>query len=138
MRPIAIYLLLCLCSHVFADRLVYNYDASGNRTSIYRQIVLRGEPSPDDDSMPRNHNLSLRNVTVYPNPTQGQLRVEITGGETFDGASITIYSASGTIVFYADEIDTVNDMDLTRCSEGIYLMIIRIDGETSSWKIIKI
>lgn len=138
MRSITIPVLLCLCTYAFSDRLVYTYDASGNRTRSHREIVLRGEYSQDNDSLPRRDNLSLRRITIYPNPTEGQLRVEITGGGSFDGASITIYGSSGTIVYYTDEIGSVNDIDLTYSSRGIYLMMIRIDGETSSWKIIKI
>lgn len=137
MRSFAISLLLCLCSsNSFADRIVYSYDASGNRTSS-REIIFRGGNSQDNDSVPRRHDLSLCRITIYPNPTEGQLRVEITGTESFDGASITIYNASGTVVYQDSELDAVNDIDITQCPNGIYLLIIRIDGETSSWKIIK-
>lgn len=139
MRPITIslFLLLCFCAtYVYADRIVYTYDASGNRTSS-REIVFRGQGSEDNDSTPRRDNLSLRHITIYPNPTDGELKVEITGGESFEGSSITIYGASGTVVYYNDEIGTLNNIDLTQYPKGIYLMIIRIDGETSSWKIIK-
>lgn len=130
-------LLLCaFVNTINADRIVYNYDASGNRTSS-REIIFRGGNSQDNDSVPRRHDLSLCRITIYPNPTEGQLRVEITGSVSFDGASITIYNASGSVIYNDSELDTVNDIDLTLCPNGIYLLIIRIDGETSSWKIIK-
>ncbi len=130
-------LLLCaFVKTVYADRIVYTYDASGNRTSS-REIVFRGQGSEDNDSTPRRDNLSLRRITIYPNPTEGELKVEITGGESFEGSSITIYGASGTVVYYNDEIGALNNIDLTQYPKGIYLMIIRIDGETSNWKIIK-
>lgn len=139
LRPIATSLLLCLCSvYAWADRVIYNYDASGNRTRARKEILLRGEHSPEDDSQPRHESLSLRRVTIYPNPTEGELIIEITGGDSFEGASITIYAASGGIVYYNEEINTVNKIDLTPCPRGMYLIMIRIDGETSSWKIIKI
>lgn len=132
-------LLLCaFFNSVYADRILYTYDSSGNRTRARKEIVLRGEGSQEEDSQPRRESLSLRRVTIYPNPTQGEFRVEITGGESFDGASITIYGASGNVIYYDGEIEMTNDINLTPCSRGIYLMIIRIDGETSSWKIIKI
>lgn len=130
-------LLLCaFVKTVYADRIVYSYDVTGNRTSS-QAIIFRGENSQDNDSVPRRHNLSLRRISIYPNPTEGQLRVEITGSDYFDGASITIYNASGSVIYNDSELDTVNDIDLTLCPNGIYLLIIRIDGETSSWKIIK-
>lgn len=123
---------------VLADRYVFSYDASGNRVSTVKEILIRGEESQDSDKKPRRQDLSLRHITIYPNPTQGQLSIEITGAESFEGASITIYGAGGSIVYYDSDIEAVNEINLAPCSNGIYLLIIRIDGETSSWKIIKI
>lgn len=77
-------------------------------------------------------------ITIYPNPTQGDFSVEISGAQSLDGASITIYNASGSIIYYNDHIDDVNSIDLTPCTNGIYLLVIRVEGESSSWKVIKI
>ena len=137
-RMICTSLLCAFANSINADRVIYNYDASGNRTRARKEILLRGEDSPEDDSQPRHESLSLRRVTIYPNPTEGELIIEITGGDSFEGASITIYAASGGVVYYNEEINTVNEIDLTPCLRGMYLIMIRIDGETSSWKIIKI
>lgn len=137
--PIAFYLLSCLCAaNAYADRILFTYDASGNRVYSEKEILIRGEESQDDDKKPRHQDLSLCRITIHPNPTEGQLSVEITGAESFDGASITIYSASGSIVYYDNSLDNENGIDLTPCPRGIYLLIIRIGGETSSWKIVRI
>lgn len=132
-------LLLCaFVNSVYADRVVYTYDSSGNRTRARKEIVLRSEGSQEEDSLPQRQNLSLRHVTIYPNPTKGRLRVEITGGGSFEGASLTVYSISGSIVCNLSELDAVNDIDLSQCPNGMYMLVIRVDGESSSWKIIKI
>lgn len=139
LRPVVISLLLCLCvSSARADRYVFYYDASGNRVYCEKEILIRGDESQDSDRKPRRQDLSLCHITIYPNPTEGQLRVEITGAESLEGTSITIYSASGSVIYYNNTIDFVNDMDLTPCPNGIYLLMIRMGGDTSSWKIIKI
>ncbi|MBR5706918.1 MAG: T9SS type A sorting domain-containing protein [Bacteroidaceae bacterium] len=132
-------LLVCICSNtVHADRILFTYDASGNRVYSEKEILIRGDESQDDDKKPRHQDLSLCHITIHPNPTEGQLSVEIIGAESFDGASITIYSASGSIVYYDNSLDNENEIDLTPCPRGIYLLIIRIGGETSSWKIVRI
>ena len=132
-------LLLCaFANSIYADRILYSYDSSGNRTRARKEIVLRGGGSQEEDSLPQRQNLSLRHVTIYPNPTKGQLMVEITGGESFEGASFTVYSISGSIVCNLSELDAVNIIDLSQCPNGMYMLVIRVDGESSSWKIIKI
>ena len=137
--PIAFYLLSCLCAlNAFADRILFTYDASGNRVYSEKEILIRGDESQDDDKKPRHQDLSLCHITIHPNPTDGQLSVVIIGAESFEGSSITIYSASGSIVYYDNSLDYENEIDLTPCPRGIYLLIIRIGGETSSWKIVRI
>ena len=139
LRHILILLSVLYCSAVFADRIIYSYDASGNRTQSQREIRLLGDgQSQEEDSQPRQEKLSLHTITIYPNPTDGKLSVEITGAESLEGASITIYGISGSIVYYDNEPEMTNDINLTICPTGMYLLIIRVEGETSMWKIIKI
>ena len=137
--PIIFSLLICLCFQVvYARRVLYSYDSSGNRTQAHKEITLRGEGDVDNtDSEPRNEILSLHRITIYPNPTKGQLSVEITGEGSLEGASITIYSMNGSVVYSNNEPEGENNINLSESPNGIYLLIIRVDGETSSWKIIK-
>lgn len=139
LRPIAISLLLCIAAvSARADGIQYTYDASGNRTTL-RLITLRGgDDGSRRDADPLRHNLTLRRITIYPNPTHGQFSVEIGNADTMENASITIYSATGSIIYYNDEPRDCNDIDLSLHGNGMYLLVIRVDGETSTWKIIKI
>lgn len=138
-RYIASAFLLSLgMAEAHADRIFYYYDASGNRTYSQKEIIIRGNLPKDGDRAPIHHELSLHRITIYPNPTDGCLSVEITGEGTLEGASITIYSSTGSIIYLDSSIDEMNEIDLTQCQNGIYLLMIRIDGEISSRKIIKI
>lgn len=139
LRPVAISLFLLICTmSARADRYVFSYDASGNRVYSQKEILIRGDESQENDSNPRQESLSLHRITIYPNPTEGQLCVEITGEGSLEGASITIYGISGSIIYYNCELQNSNEIDLTPCQNGMYLLVIRIDGDTSTWKIIKI
>lgn len=125
---------------IHADRILYNYDASGNRVLSHREITFRTDSlAQDSDRLPRHHELSLHKITIHPNPTEGRICVEITGTESLTGASITIYAPSGSVVYQDNELDVLNEIDLTQCPNGVYILIIRLsNAEASNWKIIKI
>ncbi len=123
---------------VYADRILYTYDPSGNRTQAHKEITLRGQGDSDDSDLElRRESLSLHRITIYPNPTQGRFSVEITGDGYLEGASITIYGMRGNVVYSNAEPEVENNIDLSECSNGVYLLIIKVDGEVSTWKIIK-
>ena len=53
----------------YADRVVYSYDASGNRIQSQKQIRLRdAENGSDQDTIPLRESLSSHRITIYPNP----------------------------------------------------------------------
>lgn len=140
-RPVLfIVLSLFVCAvYVHADRIQYGYDASGNRTQSHI-ITLRGGNIDDTQDTVRNtmrEQIGGHQISIYPNPTEGQFSVEISRIETVESASITIYGMTGGIVYQTDEAEARNDIDLTVCPDGMYLMVIRIDGAASTWKVIK-
>ena len=124
--------------NAYADRVVYSYDASGNRIQSQKQIRLRdAENGSDQDTIPLRESLSSHRITIYPNPTKGQFSVEITGSAIPDNSSISIYNLQGSVIYQNDEPDILNEIDLSSQLNGIYMLRITIDSETSTWKIIK-
>lgn len=141
LQPIILSLsLLCVRPvMIHADRIQYSYDAIGNRILSERELPLRnnGNGSPSD-TISRHDMLSSHRITILPNPTDGRLIVEITGIETVDNTSIVVYNNNGSIVYSNAQIQAENEIDLTSCPSGMYLLIIKLDNETKIWKIIKI
>ncbi len=139
MRLLFINLLFLFSLSASADRILYGYDSSGNRTSAIKEIVY--SRSQDVDSVHSRQSyrdsLSLARITIYPNPTRGDLRIEITGVNDFEHSSITIYGLNGAVLYLKDQAEALNELDITSWTEGIYLMVIRINGESTTWKIIK-
>lgn len=122
----------------YADRVVYSYDASGNRIQSQKQIRLRdAENGSDQDTIPLRESLSSHRITIYPNPTKGQFSVEITGSAIPDNSSISIYNLQGSVIYQNAEPDILNEIDLSSQPNGIYMLRIMIDSETSTWKVIK-
>lgn len=138
-HPLCLFLLCITALSVCAERIKFTYDSSGNRILRQKEIIIRQTANDSErKNNPMLDDLVNHRITIYPNPTQGDFSVEISGAQSLDGASITIYNASGSIIYYNDHIDDVNSIDLTPCTNGIYLLVIRVEGESSSWKVIKI
>ena len=139
LRLTVISLFLSIISiSLFADRVVYTYDASGNMIQSQRQIRLRDAGNgSDQDTVPMCETLSFHNITIYPNPTKGRFSVEITGTEIPENSSITLHNLQGGIIYSNNAPDQLNEIDLTPQPDGLYILTIKIDSETSTWKVIK-
>ena len=79
----------------------FGYDASGNR--LNRTIPLKSATIPKDTTeiskalIPLEDQIGLHQIRIYPNPTIGQVRVEIANlGET--AANLQIYSIRGSLL----------------------------------------
>ena len=139
-RPIASALLLfTLCASALADRVTYSYDASGNRTGSQREIVFTRGASNSKSAQSKKYldSLSLARIAIYPNPTEGDLRIDITGIEDFTDTELTVRSLNGSVLEHIQPLDVTNEMDLTNYADGIYLVIIKLKDQTTTWKIIK-
>ena len=124
--------------NAFADRIVYNYDAAGNRLSAQRQILFSPSRTTGVDEI-KSYNDSLSNarITIYPNPTEGDLRIDIAGIDNFERSEVTIHSSNGAVLSKISPLTASNEVDMTTYEDGIYLFVIRINDETTTWKIIK-
>ncbi len=134
------FALLC-CSSVFlyGQKASYLYDAAGNRTEriivLTKSAKLAGEtpsqPEPVEDILQKHK------IKIYPNPTQGALSVSIQGAHDIPNGNILITNAGGNLIVQKKINSTLIRFDLSRHPSGLYLMKISIDGEFTSWKIIR-
>lgn len=145
---------------VNAQAVKYTYDGSGNRETRSKVIVMRSmlksagadaetedeaaEPDqsakPDKSTGPSKFEemLTETKITVYPNPTKGVLRVEITGKEIPKDAKMMLYGISGTLIRQWTAVSGSNVMDISAQPAGTYIMRIMLDKENVSvWKVIK-
>lgn len=129
---------------VFAERITFAYDLNGNR--VKREITIETyseKVSRDSIISDRNKDLyyseilSEKEVKIYPNPTYGDLMVEIGGFDERDSTSISIFDLSGKMIeSHAPSSPTVQ-FDITRHPAGIYILNVMVNGEKTSWRIIK-
>ncbi|MFP5471076.1 MAG: T9SS type A sorting domain-containing protein [Bacteroidia bacterium] len=132
----------------------YTYDEAGNR--IKRKFILlelkEAPPELTDmiqaieeieeenntlDETDYNDKVDGRTIAIYPNPTKGQLKLEIGDVLNINQAYIRVTDISGKELFYNDKLETTMLYDLSNQADGMYLMTISINGKRSEWKIIK-
>ncbi|MBN2777770.1 MAG: T9SS type A sorting domain-containing protein [Bacteroidales bacterium] len=136
--------VIFLLSGVFSlnaqRKINFQYDASGNR--IERTIYLPTANSINqalisDFAEFKVDKIVARDIKIYPNPTKGQLRVDISGLEFSSKDFIAIYSIQGSLLARISPVQSSNYINLESQSPGVYLMVINLDEETVKWKIVK-
>ncbi|MDR2037912.1 MAG: T9SS type A sorting domain-containing protein [Bacteroidales bacterium] len=157
------YLLLLpvmlLGYQVNAQQVKYRYDASGNRknkelisvSNLTSRNSLKSARKDIPESewdiseavfgessvVPSEEALKERKVTIYPNPTKGKLRVDITGGTIPEKSLFILHAATGNILKQQTGITATNLMDISSFPAGIYILRIILGEEVSVWKIVK-
>lgn len=137
-------------TELFATQEInFSYDEMGNRTR-HNVVTLKSTPfinttdsagfnyfdpnSPDDKF---EDNLGNKKITIYPNPTKGQLLVEIQGYEKESASSLYLYNLSGKLLKTVSPANANVPLDLSQYPAGVYILKIKLGEAVSEWKIIK-
>lgn len=113
---------------------------AGNRTK--REIVISSLGAMAKKQYSNSLDVSsekLREhfVKINPNPTQGNLKVGISGLKNSDKCYLELYSVQGVQILAFDVNSDNTDVDISNQPNGIYLLKITINGKSTTWKIIK-
>ncbi len=143
--------LFCLSLVFFIPlkaQMVYGYDRAGNRIS--RSVVVLKSSLQYADSLSEqteeeqmekkgiSEDLLTCKVTVYPNPTQGEVFVSISRGEEDAVSEISVFTDSGQfLVNLKTTGNTTLPVDLSSYPSGIYLIDFQQGKNKSFYKIIK-
>lgn len=111
----------------------YTYDAMGNR--IKREIIM--SRSIKNTNNPLTETLLEKSISIYPNPTEGLLKINISGWEITDKCNFKVYSLNGLPIQEITVVSSITEINLGNEPNGIYLLNIELNESKSSWKIIK-
>lgn len=78
-----------------------------------------------------------RTITVYPNPTQGILSIEIKGGDIEEVVHLYIYNGQGAMLYKAVAQQGLNPLNLTSYPSGWYILRVQLPEQGKEFKIIK-
>jgi hypothetical protein len=120
------------------DSVSFVYDEAGNRIS--RTIVFNttsGQLRSDDETTDYTEVLPETILHIYPNPTEGLLRINIENLPDGKTVQIAVFGASGQLLLKKEHQPAITEIDLGGQPAGIYLLNLQIGSETTEWKIIK-
>ena len=128
--------------------IYYRYDQSGNRTA--RDIVLNPPKGDGNDSQQYaekkeditneevfSERIGKTSILIYPNPTSGQIVVDIEGLEESSTDYINLIDQSGRLLLTTKPVSINNRLDLSNLKPGIYFMVINLKSGITRWNIIK-
>lgn len=122
----------------FSQSVRFAYDEAGNR--VKREIVIskqkaRTKVSTPDEKKVYSDMLDDVEVKVYPNPTKGNFKVGVSQADL--PFTVKVFSSAGHVVGTYKSSNGYVDVDITNQSNGLYVLIISMNGKESTWKIIK-
>ena len=147
MRKVAfiITIFINLCLSVHADDVHFTYDTGGNRTSrvivIAPPAMTRSAGTEEADStqqQPFTDIFADFTLRVWPNPTEGHIRIVLESlpeGETFQ---YIIASANGRQIVSCEAAVNPSEADLSACPAGLYVLKLLYKEKTKEFKIIKL
>jgi hypothetical protein len=123
--PEALYIGYGTNSSFRGATLTYDYD-QGSWSNQPRTPMIRlnlGEVGLSMDEL-------ANDISIYPNPTNGWLRIGLTDSEI---SLVSVYDITGKVVLQA----TVAEVDMTSLSEGVYTVKVETSKGTFVQKILK-
>jgi hypothetical protein len=111
---------------------VFITDQNGCVSSTTTYILIDGIENVNSDA----------DVLIYPNPSNGNLTVELLNCEIADALTIEIRNTLGQIVFYSEESGSIGtsssckkEIDLSDMISGIYFIELKLKNEWMRKKI---
>jgi hypothetical protein len=140
MKLLKITIIIVLISSAWCSAqttVYYQYDDAGNR--IHRGIIPLQSARPDSSNQKKvfEDDLGNKKVLIYPNPTHGQLQIELQGFDKEIKTNLFLYNLSGTLLTSKSITNSSEIIDLSTNPVGMYILKIVWGDKTSEWKIIK-
>ena len=136
MKRVNVFLFFVLFSLSLSaqKKVMYAYDAAGNR--IKKEILFEQSQSKSQ-VVASSDMLDEKEIKIYPNPTEGELRVEIFNELKKTEGIVTVHGNNGAMIYTTPIINGSASLDISSCPNGLYILHVKIGDCVSSWKIIK-
>jgi hypothetical protein len=140
----AIALAVFITKNSRCQNVEFTYDASGNRISQQVVYLKTVESDPQDSTsqfrkpeIPEPSCIGGLAFRVFPNPTPGSLTVTTEGDASAQRITMTVSTLSGGVIWQCELPAREQPVDLSPFENGVYILSVRVDQESKTWKIIK-
>ncbi|MDR0231528.1 MAG: T9SS type A sorting domain-containing protein [Dysgonamonadaceae bacterium] len=131
-----ILMLLAASHNISAQNIGFSYDADGNMESRYIVTLKSSSDPQSEEEEIISVELSEQKITIYPNPTQGEICVEISPLDQEEENFIHIFDSLGQLLDTKKIVSERTYLEISG-SPGVYLLNIHLGTNISKWKIIK-
>lgn len=133
-------LFVLSCGFVYGQYVNYRYDASGNR--VERKLIdmtYKSAGAEEEEEEEEEHEDVLADVSfsIFPNPTTGLLKVRVCNIPEGEQIKIELYNINGTLIEKRNYSNSEEILDLSSQLQGVYLLVITMKEQSSTWKILK-
>lgn len=139
---LTICLLLFSCIAYSQTNFSFDYDANGNR--ITREIIVLKSQITKSENIQDTilQDLSSQvikkdDIKIYPNPTRGNLKIELNINSDIEKIQINIINIKGQLVYKTNELENSYTINLSSEPKGAYILIMQVNDKRYEWKIIK-
>ena len=127
-------LLSCSLGMSAQTKIGYSYDAAGNR--VKRELVLsRSQSQEAKRSVAYSDVLVDHQIQIVPNSKSGKVKVAALDGKL--QFSVMVYNVSGQNVQTLKDVRGQAEVDLSNNPNGIYVLVLEVGQEKTTWKIMK-
>ncbi|MBT3206884.1 MAG: T9SS type A sorting domain-containing protein [Bacteroidetes bacterium] len=145
-------IILSISIPAISQDFTFVYDDVGNRTdrfitlsppskatmqdtSFVDEEILEEEETTEEQKL--HDKLGSFNLVVYPNPTKGEVVVQISGEENLGTVTYKVFDRLGREILSGAKSSNVLQINLSGQKAGAYFLCVEIYGKEKSWKIVK-
>lgn len=136
-RTLIFFMTVVLSVCAFSQqKIIFTYDATGNRANREIEIATK---SLLQNELPKiyTEEVAKRDLKYYSS-SEGIITVEISTLEGLKNGIITIYRMDSGVKVLSKKIqNTREDLNISHQGFGVYILHIYIDGEITTWKLMK-
>ena len=125
--------------HISSQNISFTYDADGNMESRYVVQLKSSTSQYEEEETPSeiiSVELSAQKISIYPNPTKGEICVEISSLNPEEESFIRVFDSSGHLLETKEIVSERTSIEISG-NPGVYLLNIHLGTNISKWKIIK-